>query len=1140
MLPTLANGIYHNFKESARHTSSLFNMLLKLLHSLTLAPRGSAEDTNLRQQLGFVHSVEDAHFVASWIGKLILFVPNQSLKRLPGLDAEDCSFLQLYDKKDTWQPGMAGGMNLVETKVVAVKFLASGAFTDTERFLPALFASSDPNSRLSDLGDDMMKRAISAVSLEGNDTLDSMFRIYLGTRGTNGSLPASAPLQTKLLSLLCKSKKATTYQTENIKIVKEGLTSSVERGMSSPTMASNGLEASRLRTQIFAYTNWLARVSESADIDVIAPSIVPQLREYIESQGWPTYHDQMSGQSKHEASLRSLAYESIGVLARASPTTLVLDEDLDLLRWLFDSLAADSAGRDVGLSIEQALSSVLGAFGEELRPSFEGPLEGLLLHNMQRQPGDTEGPDLRIVRSTRFAAVRFANRGLPFTNTKARWMNVLAVGSGVNERREILEEGRKGLDPYWYRMLNPTKPAGMTDKSSNDSKYDLPRLVDLITQFFGKDSVWDTGRPRDVSLPMPEAYGPAVQFCRNVLLAEALSSDAIATNGEWEQQLDILVTNDEQARQKLRDYLYAMAAKADTRSTLEKLLLAAYNGVVAPESKSAASCGEILLQLCSLSPDSSIGGLAESISLLYSSILSNNRALREASSRLFGILGSHKRCPQAELQSMMTDFDTKAGAWQGAVGSDYFRVHGAMLAIAYYWSRRAVRAHASMTPRDETKIKEAINLNLEILNVSQDKILLDAATAAITELSLSGVFLPKSLASPYSPSAIVKKLSGIAEKGNESAVKALGSFAMQCDEDFTKEAVLYQTMVALFKLHEVREPAIQLTVGEALSYAAVGWQSKALAVALDINSTPPPSSYREISLTWVLEKVMEDCKTKKPALRQASVIWLLCLVQFCGHLPSIQERLRDCQSTFKGFLADRESLNQETASRGLSLVYEKGDRDLKEFLIKDFVGSFTGSSANMPGRVSGESFEPWALPTGDGSITTYKDIMSLTAEVGSPELVYKFMALAANNAVWTSRAALGRFGLSNIFSDSSVDGYLAQNPKLYPALFRYRFDPNTNVRNSMNQIWTALVREPTVTIDQHFDSIMSDLLRKILGKDWRSRQASCEAIADLVQSRPAGKYQKYIGEIWTLTFKVSPPLSQLPKPAAVPKSKLGL
>lgn len=127
--------------------------------------------------------------------------------------------------------------------------------------------------------------------------------------------------------------------------------------------------------------------------------------------------------------------------------------------------------------------------------------------------------------------------------------------------------------------------------------------------------------------------------------------------------------------------------------------------------------------------------------------------------------------------------------------------------------------------------------------------------------------------------------------------------------------------------------------------------------------------------------------------------------------------------------------------------------------------------------------------------------MSLASEVGDPSLVYRFMGLASNNAIWLNRTVIGQFGLANILSESGVDGYLAQNPRLYSKLFRYRFDPNTNVRRSMNQIWNALVKDSAAIIDRYFDDIIQDLLSSMLGKEWRTRQASCVALADLIQGQ---------------------------------------
>jgi proteasome component ECM29 len=148
------------------------------------------------------------------------------------------------------------------------------------------------------------------------------------------------------------------------------------------------------------------------------------------------------------------------------------------------------------------------------------------------------------------------------------------------------------------------------------------------------------------------------------------------------------------------------------------------------------------------------------------------------------------------------------------------------------------------------------------------------------------------------------------------------------------------------------------------------------------------------------------------------------------------------------------------------------------------------------------------------SVTSYKDIVNLANEVGDQRLVYKFMSLAANAATWSTRSAFGRFGLSSILSESEVD------PKLYPKLYRYKFDPNTNVQRSMEDIWKALVKDPANVLDTYFDDILDDLLKSILGREWRMREASCAAISDLLQGRPFPQYEKKYRDVWAAALKV--------------------
>ena len=72
-------------------------------------------------------------------------------------------------------------MNLTETKALVTRFLASGMFNQDEKFLPALFASADTNSRISEVGEDTLKRVMLVKDLEQSSVIESLFELYFGS-----------------------------------------------------------------------------------------------------------------------------------------------------------------------------------------------------------------------------------------------------------------------------------------------------------------------------------------------------------------------------------------------------------------------------------------------------------------------------------------------------------------------------------------------------------------------------------------------------------------------------------------------------------------------------------------------------------------------------------------------------------------------------------------------------------------------------------------------------------------------------------------------------------------------------------------------------------------------------------------------
>jgi proteasome component ECM29 len=884
------------------------------------------------------------------------------------------------------------------------------------------------------------------------------------------------------------------------------------------------------------------------DLALVAEGLVGNLRGFIEDQGWPT------PDRDQDLEIRGYGYETIGLLAKSAPEKILFEPNLSLLEWLFRSLREDASSKDVAVSIEEALSSVLGAFSQPFNTSLRSRFRQILLkYSSSGEQSNSE----KFSRSTRYVATRFANRCLPYDDVLARWINILAVSGGTTERHEVVEEGKKGLDPYWFRMLN-----SLPGSESQRQPISYPHFDRLVTFIFGElhegdgeDDRMDLDEREDVPTTVrlfSQQYAPAipaiVSFCSQIAMHAALADKGMhdEPSDGWGRKLETAMSTDRRARQAFRAY----ASDSHHHRSLAILIRATYDRLTQDELGDTGDVGSTFIQLCSLCPKDVWvqASLLRDVRRLELSVLSNNPTRRAVASHAYGLLASHPDCDAALVKQLHTLFFDRIKNWQAAVGAEVNRVHGVITALGYYFSRVHWRSKADFS--DDHPVYQLLELVTDILRNSKDATLKGAVFSCVDQLSLFHVLTPTAVTRYMKFQDFAQEIFNSAKAGTASAIIALGHLSMITKEttDSEVEETPDHTFIAdkLYELHEVRQAEVQFSVGEAMSCFACGWESTALIAELDVEHPDqehdpwdaemltPTGPERTITLSTVVEKSLKGCRQTKPALKKASVIWLLCLLQYCGHKPEFQSYLQNCQTAFKSCLSDRDEVVQEAASRGLGLVYEKGDRQLKDDLVRDLVGSFSDNKSKMSGTVSEDTqlFEPGALPTGDGSITTYKDILSLASEVGDSSLVYRFMSLASNNSIWSSRAAFGRFGLSNIFSDSSVDGYLAENPKLYPKLYRYRFDPNPNVQRSMNDIWNALVKDSSATIDKHFDAIMEDLLTSILTKEWRVRQASCAAVADLVQGRNIEKYEKYLDQVWDKCFKVLDDIKESVRAAA--------
>ncbi|CAD6258432.1 unnamed protein product [Miscanthus lutarioriparius] len=256
--------------------------------------------------------------------------------------------------------------------------------------------------------------------------------------------------------------------------------------------------------------------------------------------------------------------------------------------------------------------------------------------------------------------------------------------------------------------------------------------------------------------------------------------------------------------------------------------------------------------------------------------------------------------------------------------------------------------------------------------------------------------------------------------------------------------------------------------------------------------------------------------------RCAGTVWLVSLTMYCGRHKKILELLPQIQEALSHLLGDPNELTQDLASQGMSIVYELGDASMKEELVHALVNTLTGAARKKKAiklMEDSEVFQEGTIgnnPTG-GKLSTYKELCSLANEMGQPDLIYKFMDLANYQAALNSKRGAA-FGFSKIAKQAgeALQPYLHT---LIPRLVRYQHDPDKNIQDSMVHIWKLIVSDPKKAIDEHYDAIVEDLLVQSGSRLWRSREASCLALADIIQGRRYNQVCKHLRKIWTTTFR---------------------
>lgn len=1070
----------------------MFAVLIKLLESWKAPTRDSPEFDDMRETLCFNVNANDERFLAKKAGQFLMLQPNSTPAPIAvsGLSLADCSFFT-KDAGITY----SNSQDLNSAKVRILEFLKAG-FLDQNLVFPLIVASVDSSSTIADATETRYRKL--AIDYNDQELINFLVSLYLGTE-----CPAVKPtLQDKILNFFMKC---------NVEMFSSTATKIAELGLSS--------EYNRLRLTIVKFIKQTTQNQGSSEVDQEqhCAQIASKLKMNILTDGWP-HLDSTKVSDFHKAvKQRELQYETLGDLLCSS--SKFLENNLDYFLFLFDSLESETSELRAVLQIVLSrLTMYLPRLSQESKEALR-PIFRSILTNENSNP------------ATKFLALKYVNMAYPFSDVDARFLCVLGINSNLSS--EAVEEARKGLDPYQYSLIAASSLAFETSLSeSSITSIKMPAFSDFVSLLMYEIHSALISSKMQIQGCMTEAVSFAFRIL--VMLSIEGHKTSITIDEHWQVRLDEAMESDPVIKSLVASEIdrlsrtdYQMAGDDAPKNQLQNFIELAFNSLrdqfVTTNAISPSSVvSSVLYSVIKLSPDGIIACLKPRLTDILD-LLQKTSQLTDSLRKLakcFAVIGTHRDVAADYVIGAQTTLDDINGSRS--------RKEIAFFVVSSFLSRLAFRGR--LNELSSEYVFTFLDNLIEVLKIPQ---LYDPCLVCVSELAIFGVFGPTFNDSERLV-AIQKSLYDAiltrAKACHELSLLTVTKLALASKDlyESNQDCTLKPIESLVFDTHIAKNVEFAFVGGECFLILAGGWQSKFLQQSLDIQGVTiklmPSSTGRCNS---VVLKILQSARMSKPALRKASCIWLLAIVQYLGHLTEIKDRAAEIHSTFMTFLLDRDEVVQECASRGLGITYELGNAELKEMLVKGLIKSFTESSSSSTlasGSVGADTqlFDNDTLRTHDGSVSTYKDVLSLASDVGDPSLVYKFMSLAKANASWTSKRGIA-FGLGKILSKSSLESLLLNDPKLIlrliPKLFRYRFDPNKLVSQSMNDIWSALFPESSKTIKNNFESILSEVLKGMGNREWRTRQASISAMENLLQLQAYDKYERHLEEIWNMTFR---------------------
>ncbi|KAI8987056.1 proteasome stabiliser-domain-containing protein [Pilobolus umbonatus] len=991
---------------------------------------------------------------------------------------------------------------LRQAKLGIMKFILTPIFTDSER-LPLLVAGvCDPNHEVTSACEDGMRRWTGSVDYEDIPTIQSLYKLYLGTKGTaklgHKDARSQAPNSVKLrvIQYLQKSIAATNMVAQMIQVIFDGI-----YGESTTP---------KLQRAAMSFLQWCARMGKDTNIGPVAPIIISGLLKYIDQ------NDDVHGYDAE--SIKGYAYVACGLVAKKVPKVAL--KDTQILSLFFDNLEKEQ--KNIRTYVQDALSSMIEIYVDlpEDSPIYK-EVQDIILTAVQKSDS-----------YCRYMALKYANAIYPFSNIFARYVCLLGSSNSV-VKLEVKEESHRGLIPFVRNK------SGLVEHVDAVPVSELPKFMDMIEYIHShkpsEEYKLASKTPTVRGYPV-EVYADILSFLRLIWILEvnsehiildeyvadkvenSMSEDPITRNNFKKSVTDLWLNGDDKHKQVIQYWLELIENGLD--DTIKDPVL-------------LTTAGKCLLEIISLGPSSISTTFQERLNFFKSLALSEKSDARILMSHVFGIIASNENISIEDIESILTELCSILDLSNVKMQQQLLdRQHGAILTMGYLIGRCQYRKRTI----SQDLVARCVTNLVKLLDGSPSvaySLLAGAACQSIGEIGRTKL-LPfptyksadQSMDIGFSIEDVIDKLvelsKSVKAKIQEKALSALGQLTIPLTSEYHKLTELI--LDALFVSADSKQVELAFTAGESWSIVAFGWESQAMQKYNDISEIPiladisPPST----DFQPIIDKIIRSyIVSDRSWYRKAACIWLLSILKFGKDHPIVKRNLGSIHASFSRLLGDRDDFTQECASKGLGLVYEYGDKKIKEDMLYSLVGTFTEGRTIQAQSVSDNTvlFDEGSLgETPDGnSITTYKELCSLASELNQPDLIYKFMNLANNNAMWASRRGAA-FGFQNLMAlaEKEMEPYL---PRLIPKLYRYQFDPNPRVNQTMKSIWRSLVKDNQKTIDTYFVEIIQDLLTGLGNRQWRIREGSCLAITDLIQGRRLAQIEPYLEQLWQMCFR---------------------